>query len=240
MRAYLYYFCVFAALLGLFAGCATNDAAKDESAKLQAQIIELQKSIADTNLRLEEMHNSIFILQEQTKANKAAISKVSQPNIYIQDSPSAENFLEPPPAVPIPQGGTNTSGGFGAVTVNSAGSDEFDSALSSYQKNNYGLAVFDFCSYLSKNGNSAKAEHALYYLGMSYFRLNEFAQAIREWNKLLSMYPAGQRTAEVSYRIGVAYNTLGDREKAGNYFDLVLRKYPNSEWSKKAATAIKQ
>jgi tol-pal system protein YbgF len=247
-------FIVITLFCGLVCGCASDEALKKDIASLNSQMVEMQKSIADTNLRMEEMSNSIFILQEQAKANKEQLKAMQQPKIYIQGETSAENHLDPSQSVdpaPLPQGGIpmpgygaqNIQGGVSSsLPVNASlpgENSEFTSALASYRKNNYGLAVFDFSSFLTKNPNGAEAEQALYYLGMSYFKLNEFAQAVREWNKLLTRFPASSKGAEVAYRIGISYNALGDENHAKSFFDLVIEKYPGTEWAGKAKSALK-
>ena len=255
MKLKLQFFIVILVGCSLVGGCAHKNPAQEDVEALKSQIIELQKSIADVNLRMEELANSIYILQEQSKSNKEAIKLVAQPKIYIQGEIPAESYLDDSQSqtpVPLPQGGNGmpeygTDKIKGAVSagipVNEAGlgaSSEFSSAMASYKKENFGLAVFDFTSFLSKNTNSPETEQALYYLGMSYLRLNEFAQAAREWNKLISRFSASARAPEVTYRIGTAYNALGEKERARTFFDLVIRKYQGSKWAGKAASALKQ
>ena len=237
-------------------GCASNDAAQKDVDSLKSQFIEMQKSIADVNLRMEELTNSIFILQEQSKSNKEALKLVEQPKIHIQsEQPSAESFLDPDQGLlpgPLPQGGRanpgygtdNIKGSIGEgppVQESSSGaSGAFASAMASYKKNNFGLAVFDFTNFLSKNRQDPKSEQAYYFLGLSYFRLNEFAQAAREWTVMLSRFPNGEKAAEVTYRVGLAYNALGERDNAKNHFDATVQKYAGTQWAQKAAAALRQ
>ena len=248
-------FVVIVLICVFLSACASNDAAEKDMAALKSQIIELQKSIADVNLRMEELSNSVFILQEQSKVNKEGIKRLAQPTVFIQPDPSAEAYLDPTqvePNAPFPQGG-NVSPAYGTQNIRGAigesipvqgaspgANGQFASAMASYKRNNFGLAVFDFTSFLAKNPNDAQAESALYYLGESYFRLNEFAQAAREWNKLLGRFPASERAAEVAYRIGLAYNALGEKDRAKTYFDLVLQKHGDTKWGQKAAAALRQ
>lgn len=237
----------------LFFGCANDEAVKKDMGELKSQIIEMQKSIADTNLRMEELSNSIFILQEGTKSNKEALNRMRQPTIVIQEhNPAERNLYADQDAVnePLPQGGqmtpnygTDSIKGSVATTlpVSEAplsGTSEFDMARGNFIKKNYGLAVFDFNSFLSKNPSGQQGEQAQYYLGMSYFNLNEFSQAVREWNTFLQRYPSSTLTPDVTYHIGVAYNTLGEKEKARTFFDQVVEKYKGTPWAAKAAGAM--
>ncbi len=242
VKELLYLFCIVPAILVLSFGCASDKALQKEITDINSQMIEMQKSIADTNMRMEEMNNSIFILQEMAKANKDEINKIKRPTITIQGG-SVDGAIPPGldsdrgiqmNTIPLPlgEGGVLESNG-------APRGKEFASALESYNKGNYGLAVFDFSGFISKNPGSPDLEQALYYLGMSYFNLNEFALSIREWRKLLNKFPRGRRSAETAYRIGVAYNTLGQIDKGKNYFDLVIQNYAGSQWAKKASDALK-
>ena len=244
---------IFAVILGICmfsAGCATNDALKSEVTGLRSQVVELQKTLADTNLRMEELSNSIFILQERTKANKEALAEVTQPKIVISgDSagPAERYLVQQDAGTPLPQGGFGADNITGSIPsempvqqAQPAGSSELAAAKAGFQKNNYGLAVFDLTSFLAKNPSGPEQEEALYYLGMSYFQLNEFSQAIREWNKLLGRFPQSQWAAEATYRTGISYNALGNKTTARTFFDLTVQKYPNTSWAKKAAGALGQ
>ena len=138
----------------------------------------------------------------------------------------------------MPQGGRTEESFDNATTANSPVG--LSTALSNYRKKNFGLAVFDFNSFLTKNPSGPDAEKAFFFLGVSYFSLNEFAQAIREWNKLLKRFPSSSFAPETSYRIGLAYNAMEQREKAIRFFKLTIQKHQGSEWAEKAAAELKQ
>ena len=246
----LYLYVVLLMALTQSLGCANNDQIEKDLASLRSQMIEMQKSNADMNLRMEELSNSIFILQERSKANTDAIKDVSQPRIVIQDIP-AENHLTAMPSDPLPQGPVQ-SPSFGTAAIKSSvgvgipvqasglsGSNTFDSARQSYSQDNFGLAVFDFSAFLQKNPTGPQAQQARYFLGMSYFKLNEYGQAAREFTRYLSDYPAGARAAEVTYMAGLAYNAAGQPDQARTFFDLAAKKYPGTVWATKAARATK-
>jgi TolA-binding protein len=247
-RGKLHLFAICVVILVLGSGCAKDDLVRKDLDALRSQMVEMQKSIADTNLRMEELSNSIFILQERSKANTAALKDVAQPRIVI--SQPAESFLAPPTNAPLPQGPV-TSPNVGAAAIKSSvgtglpvrqtgpvGGSAYASARASYSMASYGLAVFDFSAFLASHPSNSNAEQARYYLGMSYFKLNEYAQAAREFTQYLSDYPSGSRAAEVTYMAGLAYNAAGQPSQAKTFFDLTQKKYAGTPWATKAAQAL--
>lgn len=241
MRVKLRLFYIVLLCCGCLSGCKSDNALKAEIDGLKVQVIELQKSIADVNLRMEEVSNTIFILQEQAKANREAVKSLTQPKIYIQgETPTQSHSLlnESVTPAPLPQGGRVDENFNTAPTANVSGG--LATALSNYRKRNYGLAVFDFNSYLSKNQTGPNTEKALFFLGMSYFSLNEFAQAVREWKKLIMQFPSSSFAAETNYRIGLAYQAMGQDAQAKRFFTLTIQKHQGSEWAARAAAELKQ
>ncbi len=75
------------ALFLVAVGCAQHQAPVDQFKETQAQMAELQKSLANMNLRLEELNNSVFILQETSKANRESIRELKRdqqkPTVFI-------------------------------------------------------------------------------------------------------------------------------------------------------------
>lgn len=244
--------CPIFVFLGLVCGCAHNVVPPEGLKGSSARAAELQKSIANLNIRLEELNNSVFILQEATKANREAIRKikheVNTPSIIITPSTGPVSSAY----APLPQGGESTRakgyGGYSspayapshaatAKTKSGSQSGELRDAVKHFQRGHYGLAAYDLAAILSRRPSQRDAVTARYYLAESYFKLGDHAQAIREYEVLLGGNP-GSFGAKATLRSAQCHQKLGRLEKSRRIYSEVITRYPNTAEAKIAAAEL--
>jgi tol-pal system protein YbgF len=85
----LTYFLPFLALLS----CAENQYTNEQLMNLQLQMTELQKSQTDSNSRMEELNNQLFLIQEKMESNAEDIQQL---NNNIEDFKSQALIAAPP------------------------------------------------------------------------------------------------------------------------------------------------
>ena len=236
---------------GILCSCASTKALQKQNDELKAQLIEMQKSLANLNLRIEELSNSVFILQESSKAAKDAIKDIraqtTQPLVVMSESSGQD---------PYPRGGdtgrTIVSPGVGlsatGPSINpeppvlsnypSGVDSKLAEALEQYKKGNYGLAVYDLSAYLASDAGAKDAQTARFYLAESYFKLKEFSQALQEYIKLLQLSPKGKFAPTALFRCGLASQALGDKGKAQYYFSEVSKQFPSSKEARLASEEL--
>lgn len=243
------------ALCAVFAtGCMTNYARTQDVDKMRAQMTELQQSMAHLNLRMEELNNSVMILQETARANRESIrglqTDLEKPTIYVAPAPMADTN----PTRPLPQGGEMSRGvtdmpramsfpipytGVGSKSpiapTSVATSPEpakgastaLEPAVRQFQDGNYGLAAYDLAAYLAANPNAADSAQARYYLAESYYQLGDFAQAAREYGLVLAR-GAGSLGAKATLRAGQCFAAQGQTAKSEELFRKVVAQYPGT------------
>jgi TolA-binding protein len=221
--------------------CAQHQVTADQIKDMQAQIAEMQKSVANLNIRMEELNNSVFILQETTKANRDGLKtmkdQIEKPTIYINPNP----VREANPSAPLPQGGETKSS---AATVAppassspppaaSSGPVDYDGAARLFSSGNYGMAAYELAAYLAKNPSASNAAQARYMLAESYYRLGDHSMAVREFALLLSRC-SGSQCAKATLRSAQCFVAQGQSVKARELFKKVVSMYPGTDEAKAA------
>ncbi|MEM7108908.1 MAG: tetratricopeptide repeat protein, partial [Bacteroidota bacterium] len=93
---------------------------------------------------------------------------------------------------------------------------DFESAKNQYFNLNYKQAITSFERYIDQYPNDARVNEARYYIGESYYRMQEFENALDYYNELMSVAGFAQRNRVVG-RIGEIEFRSGRYENA-NYF----------------------
>jgi TolA-binding protein len=90
---------------------------------------------------------------------------------------------------------------------------------------------------VSKHGNSAFADSALFEAASIDYAFGLYQQATTKFKQLLSLYPATPLIAEINYWLGVCYVILGDSSTAAVHFRETRSRGAGSIW---ATLALKE
>jgi tol-pal system protein YbgF len=135
--------------------------------------------------------------------------------------------------------------GVAAVQPAPAGTDaapaeeirDYEEAFRRYRSGDYPGAVDRFQVFLQTHPSSAYADNALFWMGESYFKLNDFEQAAVAFDKVVKRFPDGNKVPDALYRQGVSLIEIGNRTKqqktygpaACQIFRRIADEYPNSD-----------
>ncbi len=139
-------------------------------------------------------------------------------------------------AVSAPNPGSETAGAEGA----SASPEEvrdYETAFSLYRGGKYADAIDRFQAFLQTHPSSEFADNALFWMGESYFKLNDFEQAAVAFDRVVKRFPNGNKVPDALYRQGVSLQEIGTRTgqkstygpAACQIFKRIADEYPNSE-----------
>lgn len=94
----------------------------------------------------------------------------------------------------------------------------------------------------SNNSNatsSAGAKKNAYEIGEDLFDKKDWRRAILSYQKYRDTFPKGRQFADATYKIGVCFQELGMKEEAKTFYDEVVAKFGNSPEAKKARTRLR-
>jgi tol-pal system protein YbgF len=105
----------------------------------------------------------------------------------------------------------------------------YQSALSQYKSRNYEGAVATFTELLATGSNNSLTDNCQYWIGESYYGLQDYNQAIAEFEKVFS-FPDSNKDDDAQLKLGLCYLKLGDKTQARAELERLISLYPGSEY----------
>lgn len=109
-------------------------------------------------------------------------------------------------------------------------------AKSLFDKNKYADAI-DAYEHLIKKKYKPAAAH--YYIGESYFQLNEYKNAVAYFKESASRYSKGSYMPNLMLHTAISLQKTNDKAGAEQFFQALVAKYPTSSEAKKAEKYLK-
>jgi tol-pal system protein YbgF len=185
--------------------------------------------------RVAELGAEVEALRDEVSRLQGEVSTLKQELERRGGAPAAGGAAAPS------EGGA----GVAAVQPAPAGTDaapaeevrDYEEAFRRYRSGDYPGAVDRFQVFLQTHPSSAYADNALFWMGESYFKLNDFEQAAVAFDKVVKRFPDGNKVPDALYRQGVSLIEIGNRTKqqktygpaACQIFRRIADEYPNSD-----------
>ena len=97
--------------------------------------------------------------------------------------------------------------------------------------------AIDSYEHLITKGYKPAAAH--YYIGESYFQLDEYPNAISYFKESAQRYSKAKYMPKLMLHTGIAFQKTKDEEHAQQFLQALIAKYPNSDEAKKAEKLLK-
>ncbi len=104
---------------------------------------------------------------------------------------------------------------------------QFWKAEAEYQLGNYESALTGYKLTVA-SGSQEKREDAMYGIGWSYFKQQNFSNAINAFEAFIAAYPKGKLSYDAHVRIGDAYFQLKEYTRAEGSYRVVVRLFPDN------------
>jgi tol-pal system protein YbgF len=106
----------------------------------------------------------------------------------------------------------------------------YQEALQSYRAKNYREAIQKFETLLASDSRHSLADNCEYWIGESYYDLQNYQQAIVAFEKVFT-HPKSNKDDSAQLKLGMCYLRLNEKEKAREEFQKLVRDYPASEYA---------
>jgi len=111
--------------------------------------------------------------------------------------------------------------------------EEYNTALNLYFDRDYKGAIKDFLNLLSISSTHALADNCEYWIGESYYSLDNYSEAIVAFQKVSGLGD-GNKSDAALFKIGMSYLKMGKKAKAVDSFKLLEKNFPASDLVPKA------
>jgi tol-pal system protein YbgF len=220
----------------LSAGCATRadyEKVRRDQQEMRALLADTQVAVDKVNRRLDTMRSS---LQEGTGSSAKGLQR------RLDRLESRLALLEAGGIqAPAASNGGVVGGGpmprTEAATIQLRREDvrvgnvdqRYRSALDLYRNGKTKDAVEQFRAFVRSSGSSDLADDAQYWIGESYYNLQDYNRAIIELNEVLLKYPKGDRVPTALLALATAFADSGDKIDARLILQKLVSDHPDSE-----------
>ena len=191
--------------------------------------------VAELGAEVDSLRDEVSRLQGEVASLKQELERSrggAQPAAGA--APTPEGGAEVGAVQPAPGGETSAPGAEAAPAEEVR---DYEDAFRRYRSGDYAAAVDRFQVFLQTHPSSAYADNALFWMGESYFKLNDFEQAAVAFDKVVKRFPNGNKVPDALYRQGVSLIEIGNRTKqqktygpaACQIFRRIADEYPNSD-----------
>ena len=224
--------------------------------ELKAELRTLQSKQEESELKLEELEDSVSSLSprvskieefkeevaenRESTTNSAEIEELKDTihklQSQIQDLKDNINELEFEAKLKTslrPKGVTRKSS-------KSSVKGSYDRALRLFNIKQYKESLHMFKSLDNRKTPTSLRDNVIFWIGQSYFKLEDYEKAIEKFNLVIDEYGSGNKVIDSMYAMGVSFNALGEKSKALDYLEKALNRGPSAELQKKIEMKIRE
>jgi tol-pal system protein YbgF len=193
--------------------------------------------LAEQGAEIEALHAEVASLRGEVEALRKQVEQgvASRPSGNAAGAAPGAAAGDVAAVVPPTTGGETAmpdEGGAPAEEIR-----DYEEAFRRYRSADYPGAIDRFQVFLQTHPSSEYADNALFWMGDSYFKLNDYEQAAVAFDKVVKRFPDGNKVPDALYRQGVSLLEIGKRTKqqktytpaACQIFRRITDEYPNSE-----------
>lgn len=220
------------------AGCATRadyEKVRREQQEMRALLADTQVAVDKVNRRLDTMRSS---MQEGTGSSAKGVERRLdriESRLALLEAGGIQAQAQPIGGVvgggPTPRTEAATiqlrreDARAGAGNID----QRYRSALDLYRNGKSKDAVEQFRAFVRGSGSSDLADDAQYWIGESYYNLQDYNRAIIELNEVLLKYPKGDRVPTALLALATAFADSGDKIDARLILQKLVSDHPDSE-----------
>jgi TolA-binding protein len=210
--------------------------------KMADQQSKLVAPVATLGTKVDEMSGDFRAVRENVAE---LVRHMNDLDTKVADISSAVRQINNPvPAPPasasgVPAAGTATQVAEGPPAGWTA-ELAYSTAYRDFNNKKDEQAVDEFLQYIKYAPKSENAPNATYYLGMIYYRGQDWANAIKAFDAVLEQYPKNPRTSESQYMKACALMNDSQKTAAGQEFRSFIKNYPESTRAKDAHAHLRE
>lgn len=210
----------------LFSSClqTRNDMKEAEQKQvLQKQVVDLQKTNADSSSRFSELDEQMRFLTGRVE--------VVENKLHVEDQNSAKSSKNQVETVnELKQ----------KVTLIQEELVKIEAQMAQLSSELAALRADQSAQVARETVKAAVAEKKdAYQTAQDLFKQKEWQKAVIEYSKYRDKNPQGKHYADATYKIGVCFQELGMKDDAKTFFQEVATRFPNSEDARRAKSRLK-
>ncbi len=250
-------------------GCATEEAVRRSLTNINEELVVMQKSITDNQIALEEINAITVATQAEIAANTDAIAELRAEIAYVNNelillkntgvsknsgrSRVNQNALKGTDrSTPIIIEETDVEGMIIDLNKKSSTPDiviiddavatkssTYSFAMELLKSKKYTDSRARFQEYIDKYPGDSLASNAQYWIGETYYSLNNMNDALNAFEMVVANYPRSSKVPDAHLKIAFIKDVTGKRPEAVEILNTVITSYPKSTSAKLAKQKLR-
>jgi tol-pal system protein YbgF len=211
---------------------------------LQGQVEELQHHLkqlqqankdqyVDLDTRLRKLEGKAPAASSSSGDAPAADSSAATPAAADTTPPAAATSASKQPPAPASSGNASGQGAAGDAE------QAYNTAFTALRNGQFVDSSRQFRAFIKQYPNSSLAPNAYYWLGESYYTVQNYDVALATFQKLLKLYPDSEKTPGALLKTGYCQDALKQDAAAIKTLKSVVAKYPGSSVARLAQQRLK-
>ncbi len=223
----------FLTISALTIGTSIISSCMSASSQPDADIVLLEKKLARTNKKLEEIYQAIGEIKNGIKDNQEAIQAFDK-KFYMPKKAISDNTAKSSDEISLHKTKSGHLSTKTKIAKASTPEEIYKKAIAAYRQKRFKEAVPIFQSIADMYSDHGLADNALYWEGESLYSLKDFSAAAKTFKQLIDKYPKGNKAPDAYLKLGLAYLSLGHIKDGRRYLKAVIKKYPFNPTAAKA------
>ena len=198
-----------------------------ETELARQQITKLQDRVQDLEVRLSALNDKINL--ENGGPSSAASNALPT---AVVEAPAAHGKVVPKKSVSKGKPAMVAGGESSGSASSSEAVDRFREAKILYDTKRYSDSVLEFSEFVKNESDHPLAAAAQYYVGMSYFKQNEYKLAEEELSRGLLSYGHSSYVPDTLLALSQVSASLKKTAKVNYYREKLMANFPNSPQAK--------
>jgi tol-pal system protein YbgF len=193
-------------------------------------------------------------LQQQMQAAEARLARIEDyfglkppEDAQVGKKPSAQGAAQPSKQVSTPTaaagGGQETAvlvAPVAAPRKELSAEEAYEMAYHLFQSKENEAARKAFDQFMLRYPDSSLVDNALFWIGETYYRMEDYENAVLHYQQVVKQYPKGSKGPDALLKMGYSLEKMNEATAAVAAMEKLLKMYPKSPQAKLATLKIKQ
>ncbi len=220
------------------AGCGGMGKKKGGKTEDLIRTAELKQTMAEINIKIEELNNKFLLLQEKVESIRENVGDSAGTKPVEDEKPPTGLKV-----IKLTKADVEKSKAKGIAEKDKKIKKLSASAL--YRKGQdlfivgkYGDARKHFEELVGRFPDNDLADNALYWAGESHYSEQDYVRALVKFEDVVDRYPEGNKAPDSLLKAAFSYMELDDKSSALDTFKSLIEKYPTSAAANRAKRKI--
>lgn len=220
------------------------------STRSEEQGSTLRKSLADSQVTLEQMRSDVSVLSSRIdetngrlgniRREMSSLRQTQQPLILPPADPTGEGDEGEPIMVGEEAAGEESDEVAPIIAAVPSATDIYNQARTDYTQGRYPLAISGFKEVIETDVSGDLADNAHYWMGESFLSQNQYEQALEQFDVIIRDYPASNKRPDAYYKKAQTLEYMDRRSEARTMYELVIEQFPRTQVERLSRRKLEQ